>query len=64
MIYAITLFVRGKPWLIVVDDYVPIVVKDYQWKPYYSEIYRSNYWVPIFEKAIAKVMGSYSHLED
>lgn len=43
---------------------MPVVYKDYKLKPYYAEIYRNHYWVPIIEKAIAKAMGSYTHLED
>jgi hypothetical protein len=64
MIYAVTLYVRGKPYVVTVDNKVPVVYRNYRKHPYFADIYRSHTWTPILEKAMAKVMGSYDQLMD
>ena len=55
-IFAVKLFVKGKPTIITVDDYVPFM-KD--------QIYTDrrapdgSFWGPIIEKAFAKMVGNY-----
>jgi hypothetical protein len=54
-IYAVKLFIRGKPWILTVDD---TILRFKGGTPYFSHI--GDYmWVPILEKAWAKMKGTY-----
>jgi calpain-15 len=56
-IYAVKFFVRGKPWVVTVDDNVMMYSK----APNFALIGDNDaLWVPILQKAWAKVKGSYS----
>ena len=60
-IYAVKLFIRGKPWTVTVDNVIPIYIKNNRIVPYYLDIFRYHMWSPILYKAMAKVYGSYSN---
>jgi hypothetical protein len=59
-IFALYLYVRGRPVIVTIDDYLP----------YYSgnlllardSKYNSNYWVALLEKAYAKLNCNYENL--
>ena len=54
-IYAMKLFIRGKPWIITIDD---SIMQFNDGTPYFSAI--GDYmWVPLLEKAWAKMKGTY-----
>jgi calpain-15 len=56
-IYAIKFFIRGKPWIVTVDDTVMM------WSdvPNFASVGDDNtLWAPILQKAFAKVKGSYA----
>ena len=56
-IYAVKFFIRGKPWIVTVDDNVMM----YQNAPNFALIGdNSALWVPILQKAWSKVKGSYA----
>lgn len=52
----------GYWYSVVVDDYLP-VNKSGELIFSFNKIYPNEYWVPLFEKALAKFMGSYDELE-
>jgi len=64
-IYALKFYIRGKPWIITVDDETIHVADDYLLKPHinnsalFASIHGDSLWVPIFEKAWAKMKGNY-----
>jgi len=64
-IYALKLYIRGKPWIITVDDEVLHTGPDYYYQShldneaYYASVHGDSLWVPIFEKAWAKMKGNY-----
>ena len=47
---------------VVVDDYLPVNKSD-ELIFSYNKTYRNEFWIPLFEKALAKFMGSYDELE-
>ena len=56
-IYAVKLYVRGKPWIITVDDEMMF----YEQQPYFAMPGdNGSLWGPILEKAFAKAIGSYA----
>ena len=65
-IYALRLYIRGKPWIITVDDTTLHVNKEV-WEvhstnpAYFASVHDDSLWVPIFEKAWAKMKGNYEH---
>jgi len=65
-IYAIKFFVRGKPWIVVIDDIM--VTAKYNNNVDYL-IFASPqgnddaFWAPLLEKAWAKVKGTYTASE-
>ena len=61
-IYALRFFIRGKPWVVTVDDYFLFDYSDSsKTKPFYSNIGTNNQiWGMVAEKAFAKVKGSYA----
>ena len=62
-IYTVRLYIRGKPWLLNVDD--RIMFSDEEDGPWYSRpdpTYKS-YWGLILEKAWGKAFGNYASLK-
>jgi calpain-15 len=56
-IYAVKFYIRGKPWVVTVDDNVMM----YSNAPNFALIGDNDaLWVPILQKAWAKVKGTYS----
>lgn len=56
-IYALKMYVRGKPWIVTVDDEFMF----YDGKPNFASTGDKNaLWGPIMEKAFAKIKGSYA----
>lgn len=60
-IFAVTLYIRGKPWTVTVDNIVPTYVNSNRIKPYYFDIFRDHYWTSILYKSMAKAYGSYNN---
>jgi hypothetical protein len=52
----------GEWYDVVVDDYLP-VNKSYELIFSHNKTYPNEFWVPLFEKAFAKFIGSYDELE-
>jgi hypothetical protein len=61
-IYAVRLYVRGKPWLITVDDRFLFHTKLDNLRFASYNVMDGSLWAPILEKAIAKVKGNYYQL--
>ena len=58
--YAVNLFALGVPYTTYVDDYVPI---QRDGSPLFASVGSDEaLWGPILEKAIAKYVGNYSHM--
>ena len=65
-IYALRFFVRGKPWLVTVDDSVLVKYSTTtKFDLYYSKFNPRTYsfWPMLVEKAWAKIIGCYSNAE-
>ena len=63
-IYLVRLFIRGKPWLVPVDDNFLFNRGEDKNLRFAKFIESSNsLWAPILEKALAKVKGTYKQLE-
>jgi hypothetical protein len=63
-IYAFRFFIRGKPWLVTIDDYIPFNGPEFAATLKYAkmgniDINQRALWGPLLEKAWAKVRGSY-----
>ena len=65
-IYAVKFYIRGKPWLVTVDDEVVLTATQKKlgrvrsWQHLYAHIGDDNsIWGAILEKSWAKVKGSY-----
>ena len=56
--YGIYMFLNGKWKLVLVDDYLPCINKSEKMLCFGSS-FRNELWVPLLEKAWAKVNGSY-----
>lgn len=58
-IFAIQLYIRGRPWVVTIDDYLPhyngALIFEKQGA-------NSNFWASLLEKAFAKVMGNYENI--
>lgn len=48
---------------VCVDDYLPTNAANTELLFSHNDIYPNEFWVPLFEKAFAKFMGSYEELE-
>jgi len=62
-IYGVKFYIRGKPWVVHVDDYMLFTNSVYP-NLYFAKEYtysdrRSTMWGPIIEKAWAKMKASY-----
>jgi hypothetical protein len=55
-IYAVRFYIRGKPWIVTVDDY--FYFKNGK-ELFASPQSQGSMWISILEKAWAKVKGSY-----
>jgi len=56
-IYNIRFFIRGKPWVVTVDDYL---LTNTNGKPIFAKSGNTNaMWPAILEKAWAKIVGNY-----
>ena len=66
-IYAVRFFIRGKPWIITVDDTSLHFTKEAAGNfhqnndSFFSSIHSDSLWVPILEKAWAKMKGNYEN---
>ena len=61
VVYTVRLFHEGGWRFIMVDDYVPVSVKD--GRPIFAHAKsRQELWVPVLEKAFAKLYGSYASM--
>lgn len=62
-IYLVRFFIRGKPWVVSIDD--NIVFKKRYEKEYmkYARPSDHSMWAPLLEKAMAKVKGTFSQTE-
>lgn len=65
-IYAFRLFIRGKPWIVTVDDYflfnneTNVDTNVVERTPYYARPGKNNqFWAMLIEKAYAKFRGNY-----
>lgn len=58
-IYALQFYIRGKPWIITIDD---TILRYSDGSNYFSKI-EDNLWIPLLEKGWAKVKGSYTHTD-
>ena len=61
-IYGVKFFLLGLPYIVIVDDYIPIR------NGYESALFArlgddGSFWGTIFEKAFAKYHGNYEHIE-
>jgi hypothetical protein len=65
-IYAVRFFIRGKPWVVSVDDQMLFIFPNYtEPKLVFTRPDKKDHslWAPILEKAWAKVMGNYNRAE-
>tara|TARA_B110000285_G_C15082512_1_gene594317 strand:- start:937 stop:1257 length:321 start_codon:yes stop_codon:yes gene_type:complete len=65
-IYAVKFFIRGKPWLITVDDSLLVKYSSAtNFELYFSKFNPRTYsfWPMLIEKAWAKVQGCYSNAQ-
>jgi len=64
-IYAVRLYLKGLPRIIVVDDYVPVTEKTYNtYKAFFAQPGEDgDFWGPIMEKVWAKVPGNYQSID-
>jgi hypothetical protein len=65
-IYGIRFFIRGKPWVVTVDNYLPFSYSSgsgYALRGVDPKGASSAMWAPILEKAWAKVKGGYEDAE-
>ena len=62
-VYGIYFFLNGKWKLVLIDDYFPCVIDDYEFKHLcFSSCVESELWVSLLEKAWAKVNGNYARI--
>ena len=64
-IYGVNIYLLGVPHTVIIDDYLPLVDGAFPgtFKTYFSSVSPdSGFWVPLLEKAFAKLYGNYSHI--
>lgn len=63
-IYAIRFYIRGKPWVIAVDNellfYNGVDSNSNRMLYFTKEANYASFWAPILEKAFAKIKGNYA----
>ena len=59
-LYGIRFYIRGKPWVVTVDD--KMLFQNGQLK-YMRVADNNSMWAPILEKAWAKVKGNYAQTD-
>ena len=58
--FTLKFYIRGKPWLVKVDDMIVFQNSD-EPRPYFSRIsYDGSFWSVIVEKAWSKIKGTYT----
>lgn len=66
-IYAVNLFIRGKPWAVIVDDIFLFRNKGFALDRYHLKAAMIGddraLWAPIIEKAFAKIKGNYQAID-
>lgn len=65
-LYGVNLYVLGTPITVWIDDYLPFVLNYWtkEERLYYSQVGSDNsLWGPLVEKAIAKSVGNFWHLD-
>jgi calpain-15 len=65
-LYVIQLHIRGKPWLVQIDDYILVEYTQKGWFQFkYADIdkHKKTIWPLLLEKAWAKTMGGYTNAE-
>ena len=63
-IYALRFYIRGKPWVVTVDDYVFTMDLAGKRRPLFGQMGKQNaLWGMIIEKAWSKVKGTYTHID-
>jgi len=60
-IHAVRFFIRGKPWVIDVDD--RMFYDDYDKLIFATESKNGLMWGPILEKVFAKIKGAYMNAD-
>ena len=65
-VYYVTLYIRGKPWIIMVDD--EFLMFEQNGKPYFYHVmtptdYPESIWTQVIEKAYAKAKGTYASID-
>lgn len=60
-VYCIRLFLRGKPWMLTIDD--DIAFDNTTDKLYFSKANNNVIWPVLLEKAFAKMKGTYSFID-
>lgn len=58
--YVVTLYLTGEPIDVVLDDLIPCF--DHNQKPCFTKTNGNEIWVPLLEKAYAKLNGSYDNI--
>ena len=63
-IYHIKLYIRGKPWLIEIDDEMLFLKDGGQENLRYNKFDKqsNSLWAPLLQKAVAKIKGNYENL--
>jgi hypothetical protein len=60
-VYCIRLYIRGKPWIMTIDDEVGF--DNGTNSLYFSNVINNNIWPVLLEKAYAKMKGTYSFID-
>lgn len=61
--YGVTMYVKGVPNEIIIDDYIPCVEKGDEFTPVFCHPGGKEVWLLLLEKAWVKLFGDYSIAE-
>jgi len=64
-IYGVNFYLLGVPHTVIIDDFLPLTAGNTAgtFKTYFAGISPdSALWVPLLEKAFAKLYGNYAHI--